>query len=99
MTTEATTEFPSHLSGFVLHHNHHYENAKAGSVDKKKKNKPRQNNQMKKWIKKLTKHGDRVTALESGFTNLEDSMDKHRNDLNSEMVTLHMICMYGIFLN
>ena len=31
-------------------------------------------------------NGDRVTALESGFTGLEDSMDEQRNNFNSKMV-------------
>ena len=31
-------------------------------------------------------HGDRVTALESGFTGLEDSLDQHRNHFDSKMV-------------
>ena len=31
-------------------------------------------------------HGDRVTALESGFTGLEDSMGQHQNDFNSKLV-------------
>ena len=31
-------------------------------------------------------HGDRVTALESEFSGLEDSMDQHRNDFSSRMV-------------
>ena len=31
-------------------------------------------------------HGDRVRALESGFTGLEDSLDQHRNDFNTKMV-------------
>ena len=31
-------------------------------------------------------HGDRVTALESGYTGLEDSMDKQRNNFNSKLV-------------
>ena len=38
-------------------------------------------------------HGDRVTALESGFTGLEDSLDQHRNDFNTKMVKIDMICM------
>ena len=33
-------------------------------------------------------HGDRVTALESGFSGLEDSMDQHRNDFKSRIVML-----------
>ena len=31
-------------------------------------------------------HGDRVTALESGFIGLEDSMGQHQNDFNSKLV-------------
>ena len=31
-------------------------------------------------------HGDRVTALESGFTGLEDSMGQHKNYFDSRMV-------------
>ena len=31
-------------------------------------------------------HGHRVTALESGFTGLEDSMGQHQNDFNSKLV-------------
>ena len=31
-------------------------------------------------------HGHRVTALESGFTGLEDSMGQHRNYFDSKMV-------------
>ena len=34
-------------------------------------------------------HGDRVTALESGFSGLEDSLDQHRNNLNTRMVKLY----------
>ena len=40
-------------------------------------------------------HGDRVTALESGFTGLKDSMDQHKSDFNSKMVKFHMICIYA----
>ena len=36
-------------------------------------------------------HGDRVTALESGFSGLEETMDQHRNDLHSRMVKLFRI--------
>ena len=36
-------------------------------------------------------HGDRVTALESGFSGLEDSMNQQRNDFNSKMVKFHLI--------
>ena len=32
-------------------------------------------------------HGERVTALESGFTGLEDSMTQHRNDFHSRLVS------------
>ena len=33
-------------------------------------------------------HGDRVTALESGFSGLEDSMDQQKNAINSRMVSV-----------
>ena len=36
-------------------------------------------------------HGDRVTALESGITGLEDTMDQQRNSLHSRMVKLSQI--------
>ena len=32
-------------------------------------------------------HGDRVTALESGLSGLDDSMDQHRNDFKSRIVS------------
>ena len=32
-------------------------------------------------------HGDRVTALESGFSGLKDSLDQHRNDFDSRIVS------------
>ena len=32
--------------------------------------------------------GDRVASLESGFTGLKDSLDQHRNDFNSRMVSI-----------
>ena len=35
-------------------------------------------------------HGDRVTALESGFTGLEDSLDQHKNDFNSRIVSCNI---------
>ena len=44
-------------------------------------------------------HGDRVTALESGFTSLKDSLDQHRNDYNSKMVKLYWIFLCDIFLS
>ena len=36
-------------------------------------------------------HGDRVTALESEITGLEDTMDQHSNSLHSRMVKLSQI--------
>ena len=44
-------------------------------------------------------HGDRVTALESRFTGLEDSLDWHRNNFNTKMVKLYMICMKSSWAN
>ena len=32
-------------------------------------------------------HGDRVASLETGFSGLEDSMNQHRNDFNTKMVS------------
>ena len=32
-------------------------------------------------------HGDRVNALESGLTGLEDSITQHRNDFHSKLVS------------
>ena len=39
-------------------------------------------------------HGDRVRALESGFTGLEDSLDQHRNDFKTEMVKFYIYDLY-----
>ena len=43
------------------------------------------NSKMKTLISNVD-HGDRVTALESGFTGLEDLMDQQRNNFISRLV-------------
>ena len=42
-------------------------------------------------------HGERVTSLETGFTGLKDSMNQHRNEFNSKMVSKWYLAKLNVY--